>query len=206
MREGSALFHQHLRYLSKHTYAPKRSSPSSSRESLLEQISIPFDLLSYTEAKSGTYLQRRLYRKHGKIRKISPGFCGSYPCTTPLDSSLQLAMSEPSLSSLSTELQNSASALIDTLSSLELVTLINCEDAQVIGCIKSVLPEIGQAIDEIVPRLRRGGRVIYFGAGTSGRLGILDASECRPTFNSDQFVGIMAGGDEAIRKAGPSPF
>lgn len=110
-------------------------------------------------------------------------------------------MIEPPLSSLSTELSNSATAVIDTLSSLDLVTLINSEDAHVIQCIQPVLPQIAQAIDEIVPRLRKGGRVIYFGAGTSGRLGILDASECVPTFNSDQFVGIMAGGDEAIRKA-----
>lgn len=109
-------------------------------------------------------------------------------------------MAEPSLSSLSTELANPDTGLIDTLSSLDLVTLINSQDAWAIRCIQPVLPQIALAIDQIVPRLRNGGRVLYFGAGTSGRLGILDASECMPTFNCDQFVGIMAGGDEAIRK------
>lgn len=106
----------------------------------------------------------------------------------------------PSLGSLSTELANPATSSIDTLNSLDLVTLINSQDVHAIQCIKPILPQIAHAIDQIVPRLRNGGRVLYFGAGTSGRLGILDASECVPTFNCDQFVGIMAGGDAAIRK------
>jgi N-acetylmuramic acid 6-phosphate etherase len=107
---------------------------------------------------------------------------------------------EPPLASLSTELANPATSSIDALNSLDLVTLINSQDAYVTQCISPVLPQIAHAIDQIVPRLRNGGRVLYFGAGTSGRLGILDASECMPTFNCDQFVGVMAGGDEAIRK------
>jgi N-acetylmuramic acid 6-phosphate etherase len=109
--------------------------------------------------------------------------------------------SEPPLSSLSTELPNPATTCIDRLNSLDLVTLINAEDTRVIECIRAVLPDIARAIDETTPRLRNGGRVIYFGAGTSGRLGVLDASECVPTFNCNQFVAIMAGGNDAVSKA-----
>ena len=105
------------------------------------------------------------------------------------------------LSSLSTEQINTQTAGIDTLSSLELVTLMNAQDAVVLDAVKQALPQIARAIDAITARLRLGGRLFYIGAGTSGRLGVLDASECPPTFNvpPDLVVGIIAGGDSALR-------
>ncbi|MCH7402339.1 N-acetylmuramic acid 6-phosphate etherase [Belliella kenyensis] len=80
---------------------------------------------------------------------------------------------------------------------------INQEDAKVALAVEKVLPQIEYLVEEIVPRMQNGGRLFYIGAGTSGRLGILDASECPPTFgvSHDLVVGIIAGGDKAIRKA-----
>jgi N-acetylmuramic acid 6-phosphate etherase len=89
---------------------------------------------------------------------------------------------------------------LDRMSSLEIVTLINREDATVAGAVGRALPQIARAIDVIVAGLRQGGRLIYVGAGTSGRLGALDASEIPPTFNTDPRTVqyIMAGGAKAI--------
>lgn len=105
------------------------------------------------------------------------------------------------LSTLITEQRNPRSMNIDQLSALEIVTLMNQEDRQVPLAIEAVLPQIAQAVETIVSAFQQGGRLIYIGAGTSGRLGVLDASECPPTFGvSDEMVkGIIAGGDVAIR-------
>ncbi|OOF86336.1 N-acetylmuramic acid 6-phosphate etherase [Rodentibacter ratti] len=105
------------------------------------------------------------------------------------------------LSTLITEQRNPHSMNIDQLSALEIVTLMNQEDRQVSRAIEAVLPQIAQAVETIVSAFQQGGRLIYIGAGTSGRLGVLDASECPPTFGvSDEMVkGIIAGGDIAIR-------
>ena len=92
---------------------------------------------------------------------------------------------------------------IDLLSTEQILTRINQEDAKVANAVAQVIPAITQGVDAIVDRLRLGGRLIYIGAGTSGRLGILDAVECRPTFSvSDAIVcGVIAGGESAIQHA-----
>jgi N-acetylmuramic acid 6-phosphate etherase len=104
---------------------------------------------------------------------------------------------------LQTEARNPASTNLDGLTALELVRLMNAEDAKVIPAVASQAEVIARAIDLIADRLRVGGRLIYAGAGTSGRLGVLDATECPPTFNSppSQVVGIIAGGPPAITRA-----
>lgn len=107
------------------------------------------------------------------------------------------------LTALVTESRNSASEKIDTLSTLALLTVINDEDKKVAFAVERTLPEIAQLVDAVALAFSKGGRLIYTGAGTSGRLGILDASECPPTFGSDasQVVGLIAGGKPAILKA-----
>lgn len=107
------------------------------------------------------------------------------------------------LSHLVSEGRNPDTMDIDLLPSLEIVKRINQQDKQVPLAVEKVLPEIAQAVDKITAAFKQGGRLIYMGAGTSGRLGILDASECPPTFGvSDQMViGLIAGGPEAILKA-----
>jgi len=107
------------------------------------------------------------------------------------------------LSRLTTEQPNRASADLDLKSSLEIVTVINDEDAVVVGAVRRALPQIARAVGLIANALKRGGRLIYVGAGTSGRIAALDAAECPPTFNVDprtvQF--IMAGGPTALAAA-----
>jgi N-acetylmuramic acid 6-phosphate etherase len=107
------------------------------------------------------------------------------------------------LARLTTEARNPASAEIDRLSSLEIVRLMNSEDAVVAAEVARAAAPIAAAIDVIAERLRAGGRLVYIGAGTSGRLGVLDASECPPTFNSPpwQVVGLIAGGPTALTRA-----
>ena len=114
----------------------------------------------------------------------------------------QIAMVD-SLKSIATEGQNIDTLDIDLLDSLGVVTKINNEDQKVAGAVKDILPEIAKAVDEIVIAFNNGGRLIYIGAGTSGRLGILDAVECRPTFSvsDDVVIGIIAGGPTAIQSA-----
>ncbi len=99
-----------------------------------------------------------------------------------------------------TEARNPATNHIDTLPTLEMVRLINAEDARVAPAVTAELPAIAQAIDRIAERMRAGGRLIYIGAGTSGRLGVLDAAECPPTFSvpADRVVGLIAGGRRAL--------
>jgi N-acetylmuramic acid 6-phosphate etherase len=107
------------------------------------------------------------------------------------------------ISRLRTEARNSAATRLDTSSSLEIARLINGEDAKVAAAVRRALPQIARAIDLIAAALERGGRLIYVGAGTSGRIAALDASECPPTFNTDprmvQFV--IAGGQKALGAA-----
>jgi N-acetylmuramic acid 6-phosphate etherase len=107
------------------------------------------------------------------------------------------------LSRLTTEQPNRASADLDLKSSLEIVSVINSEDAVVVDAVRRSLPQIARAVGLIANALKRGGRLIYVGAGTSGRIAALDAAECPPTFNVDprtvQF--IMAGGPAALASA-----
>lgn len=107
------------------------------------------------------------------------------------------------LKKLTTESRNDNTMDIDTVSTLEMVKKINNEDKKVAEAVEKELPKIAEAIDCITLRMHKGGRLIYIGAGTSGRLGILDASECPPTFGtSEELVqGIIAGGKEAIFRA-----
>ncbi|MCA9190867.1 MAG: N-acetylmuramic acid 6-phosphate etherase [Planctomycetales bacterium] len=104
---------------------------------------------------------------------------------------------------LVTEKPNPNSHNLDELTSLQLVELMNSEDAYVSTAVGTQRVQIATAIDLLVPRVRLGGRLFYVGAGTSGRLGVLDAAECPPTFNSppQMVVGIIAGGDVALRHA-----
>ena len=108
-----------------------------------------------------------------------------------------------SLQQFTTESRNQASANIDTVGTLEMVTIINNEDKKVAMAVESILPQIAQAVDAIQYAFSQGGRLVYCGAGTSGRLGILDASECPPTFGSpaEQVIGLIAGGKTAILHA-----
>ena len=107
------------------------------------------------------------------------------------------------LSKMVTEKRNSNTKDIDKVSTLEMVKKINCEDKLVACAVEKELPQIAEAIDKIADAMNNGGRLIYCGAGTSGRLGILDASECPPTHgvSSELVQGIIAGGIEAIFKA-----
>ena len=92
---------------------------------------------------------------------------------------------------------------LDELTPLELVRLMNAEDAKVIPAVASQAEAIARAIEVIADRLRGGGRLVYVGAGTSGRLGVLDATECPPTFNAPPglVVGVIAGGPTALTRA-----
>ena len=105
------------------------------------------------------------------------------------------------LSTLITEQRNPNSMHVDSLSALEIVQLMNQEDKKVPLAIEKCLPQIAQAVECIVAAFQQGGRLVYIGAGTSGRLGVLDASECPPTFGvSPEMVrGIIAGGERALR-------
>lgn len=105
------------------------------------------------------------------------------------------------LSTLITEQQNPNSMNVDSLSALEIVRLMNEEDKQVPVAIEKCLPQIAQAVECIIAAFQQGGRLVYIGAGTSGRLGVLDASECPPTFgvSPEMVKGIIAGGERALR-------
>ena len=107
------------------------------------------------------------------------------------------------LGKLITEQTNPASARIDQLSTAEMLRVINDEDRNVAASIASEIPQIARAVDAITEAFRNGGRLFYIGAGTSGRLGVLDASECPPTFNvpPDLVQGIIAGGESALSRA-----
>ena len=102
-----------------------------------------------------------------------------------------------------TEEENPRTTNLSSLSSLEIVSVMNSEDASVAVAVRAVLPDIARAVDGIVERLRAGGRLFYLGTGTSGRLGVLDAAECPPTFGvaPDLVQAIIAGGYEACHRA-----
>src|SRR5216684_2784955 len=104
---------------------------------------------------------------------------------------------------LLTEARNPSSTNLDDLTPLQIVRLMNAEDAQVIPAVAAQAEAIAKAIEVIADRLRAGGRLVYAGAGTSGRLGVLDATECPPTFSSPigQVIGIIAGGPKAVTQA-----
>ncbi len=107
------------------------------------------------------------------------------------------------LGDLTTEAANPASAAIDALPTARMLRVINAADQEVAAAVEREIPNIAAAVDRIVERLESGGRLFYVGAGTSGRLGVLDASECPPTFNTppDLVQGLIAGGDRALRNS-----
>jgi N-acetylmuramic acid 6-phosphate etherase len=107
------------------------------------------------------------------------------------------------LDHLATEKPNPASSSIDVLPTADILGLINAEDHKVAPAVASQIPQIAQAVDAIVNAILQGGRLFYIGAGTSGRLGVLDASECPPTFDvsPDLVQGIIAGGEPALTRA-----
>jgi len=109
-------------------------------------------------------------------------------------------LTNSTLGKLTTEARNPLTVGLDSLSTFEIVQLINAEDAKVAQAVGAVTTDIAEAIDIIADRLSQGGRLIYTGAGTSGRLGVLDAVECPPTFNTEPelVVGLIAGGPEGL--------
>jgi len=107
------------------------------------------------------------------------------------------------LDELLTEARNPATENLDQLSTVELVRTMHAADHEVLTAVERELPKIAQAVDAIAARLEAGGRLFYLGAGTSGRLGVLDASECPPTYNTppELVQGLIAGGDGALRRS-----
>ena len=114
-----------------------------------------------------------------------------------------VTLPESSIPNLETEQSNIASAELDTMSALEIARLLNAEDKKVAAAVEQALPQIAEAIDVIANAILSGGRLIYVGAGTSGRLAALDASECPPTFGIDPkaIQYVMAGGPKALARA-----
>lgn len=104
---------------------------------------------------------------------------------------------------LTTEQNNPESVAIDQMDPIQIAMLMNREDLNVVAAVERVLPDIARAIETVTERVQAGGRLIYIGAGTSGRLGVLDASECPPTFNTPPalVVGLIAGGHRALTNA-----
>ena len=104
---------------------------------------------------------------------------------------------------LNTEKRNSRSFTIDSMSTIDVLKTINEEDSIITGAVKAAIPEIDKTVKYTINSIKNGGRVFYIGAGTSGRLGVLDASEIPPTFSApaDYFIGIIAGGDKALRSS-----
>lgn len=102
------------------------------------------------------------------------------------------------LKKMTTETRNSASENLDCMSSLEIVTLMNNEDSKIAPAVREQLPQIAKAVDLCVQALENGGRIVYMGAGTSGRLAAIDAAECPPTFgvSKDTVIGLIAGGNQ----------
>jgi len=123
------------------------------------------------------------------------------PSPPPFEKPIQRPSAD--LQSLATEKPNEASAGLDTKSAIEIARIINHDDQRVANAVKKALPEIAQVIDTVARSLRDGGRLIYVGAGSSGRIAALDASECPPTFSTapSQVQYIMAGGPKALASA-----
>ena len=105
------------------------------------------------------------------------------------------------IANLATETRNEKTKNFDLLSTGEIISIMNEEDLKVVEAVKQALPQIEALIEQTIKAYKKGGRIIYIGAGTSGRLGLMDAVEVVPTFNSDRFVGLIAGGDNAFVKA-----
>lgn len=107
------------------------------------------------------------------------------------------------LEQLLTEQRNAASRCIHTLTTAEILAIINSEDQKVAGAVQEVVGQITKAVEAVVAAIKEGGRLFYMGAGTSGRLGVLDAAECPPTFSvpPDMVQGIIAGGEGALARA-----
>ena len=105
------------------------------------------------------------------------------------------------LEKLGTERRNTETESLDQMSVMEILKVMNSEDAHVLKAVKYNLPQIEKAIELCYASLRKGGRMIYIGAGTSGRIGVMDAVECIPTFSSEQVLACMAGGSAAFVKA-----
>lgn len=112
-------------------------------------------------------------------------------------------MTKPKLEGLTTEARNPRTLDLDRMPTLQLLQVVNDEDAQVALAVRQALPAIASAVEAIAERMRRGGRLFYCGAGTSGRLGVLDAAECVPTFSAaaGQVIGLIAGGPAALLRA-----
>ena len=109
-------------------------------------------------------------------------------------------MSDIRIDHLKTESRNPRTLNLDTMSTMELLRIMNEEDQKVIDAVKEALPQIEQCVQLVIKALNNNGRLIYIGAGTSGRLGILDAVECAPTFSTtDEVIGIIAGGEKPIK-------
>jgi N-acetylmuramic acid 6-phosphate etherase len=132
--------------------------------------------------------------------RISADSCGK---TADRIKRVRYAKKRTLLENLLTEQPNPASAHIDALSTEEMLRVINAEDRKVAEAVEREIPSIGRAVDAIAAAFRRGGRLFYIGAGTSGRLGVLDASECPPTFGvaPELVQGIIAGGEAALSRA-----
>lgn len=131
----------------------------------------------------------------GALPGTSPGvWPGSRPAAVA---------AEEDLGSYTTEQSNSASADIDSRSTLDILRIINREDRKVAGAVGRVLADIAEVVDEIVAAFKNGGKLVYIGAGTSGRLGVLDASECPPTYGTppEMVQGLIAGGREALTRS-----
>ena len=122
----------------------------------------------------------------------------TFPAPSAAD---ELSALRTELAGLTTEAVDAAMGDLDLRSTEELVLAMNSEDARVPLAVRAAAPAIARAVDGIAERMQRGGRLVYLGAGTSGRLGVLDASECPPTFGIDpeRVVGLIAGGDRALR-------
>jgi N-acetylmuramic acid 6-phosphate etherase len=123
--------------------------------------------------------------------------------STPPDGPDAYAALRAQLSTMTTEAVRAEHAEIDRLPTEEIARLMNAEDATVPAAVAGVLPQIAAAIEAIAERMSRGGRLVYAGAGTAGRMGVLDASECPPTFNTapGEVVGLIAGGQPAMTTA-----
>jgi N-acetylmuramic acid 6-phosphate etherase len=116
--------------------------------------------------------------------------------------SSEVSQNMVNISNLKTEVRNEKTMNLDLLSVKEIIEIMNDEDINVIETIKKSLPEIEKLINTTIEVIADGGRIIYIGAGTSGRMGLMDAVECRPTFNcDDEFIGLIAGGEKAFIRA-----
>src|ERR1700694_2448737 len=120
-----------------------------------------------------------------------------------IESAMQtpIATLAQTLATLAPETRTPAAERIDTLPTIEMLRIMNAEDARVAAAVAAEIPQIAAAVDAIATRFEQGGRLFYIGAGTSGRLGVLDASECPPTSSVPRTLvqGLIAGGDSALR-------